>query len=240
MDQALAGDVSGDPVWAAFRYVLNDFGIPVRYLHDLISGAEMDLTVSKYQTFQELREYCYRVAGTVGICCVYVFGFTDPCAPRLAESLGIAFQLTNILRDIAKDYEMGRIYLPSDELTQFGCSSSDLAAAHANPELIKLIAFEAERAWSFYQEGWQLISFIDRDSRRALWALTQIYSGILEKIEDRNYDAIAAPATRLSTAEKLWILARAKIGWRVPDNVLRKRDGDRRRTGGPFLRHRAG
>lgn len=240
MDQALAGDVAGDRVWPAFRHIISSFGIPPRYLHDLISGAEMDLTVARYASFEDLREYCYRVAGTVGICCAYVFGFTDPHTPQTAEALGIAFQLTNILRDIAKDYQMGRIYLPAEDLANFGCGPEDLAAQHASASLVRLIAFEAERAWQFYDEGWQTAFLINEDSRPALWALAQIYSGILEKIEARNYDAIAAPPARLSTAEKLWILARARIGWRGRNNVLRKRNGDRRRIGGPVVRHRAG
>ena len=102
LDAAVAGDVSGHPILPAFADTIERFHIPPRYFHDLISGAEMDLTVGEYATFDRLREYCYRVAGTVGLTCLHVFGFDDPHAPDLAEKLGIAFQLTNILRDVRK------------------------------------------------------------------------------------------------------------------------------------------
>ena len=243
MDRALSGDapeLEKDLVWPAFRHFVQRFGIPPRYLHDLVSGAEMDLTVARYETFERLREYCYRVAGTVGLCCVYVFGFSAPRAAGLAETLGIAFQLTNILRDIPKDYRMGRVYLPQQDMARFGCRPEHLAAPHAGPNLASLVQFEAARAWEFYQEGWSLIPLVERDSRSALWALARIYSGILEKIEMRNWDVLAAPPARLSTAEKVWILAQARLGWDGADDVPRKRDGDRRRAGGAFLGRRAG
>jgi 15-cis-phytoene synthase len=243
MDRALADDAAElekDLVWPAFRHFVHRFGIPVRYLHDLISGAEMDLTVARYETFERLREYCYRVAGTVGLCCVYVFGFSDPGAAGLAETLGIAFQLTNILRDIPKDYRMGRVYLPQEDMARFDCRPEDLGAPHAGPNLASLVQFEAARAWKFYEEGWSLIPLVERDSRSALWALARIYSGILEKIEMRNWDVLAAPSARLSTAEKVWVLAQARLGWDGADDVPRKRDSDRRRAGGPFLGRRAG
>ena len=241
MDRALEGAVAGSPVWPAFRDTVNRYGIPKRYLHDLISGAEMDLTVAEYETFDRLREYCYRVAGTVGLCCVHVFGFSDPRAPELAERLGIAFQLTNILRDVVKDYEMGRVYLPQEDLDRFGCNSADeFRRAAASPKFIELAQFESARAWQFYSEGWPLIDWIDHDSRAALWALARIYSGILEKIEARGFDVLAQPPAHLSAAEKVWILARARLGWRDPNYVVRMRERDRRRAGGSVRGRRAG
>ena len=128
LDAAVAGDVSSHPILPAFADTIERFQIPPRYFHDLISGAEMDLTVGEYATFDRLREYCYRVAGTVGLTCLHVFGFDDPHAPDLAEKLGIAFQLTNILRDVPKDYEMGRVYLPLEDLAQFGVRPEDSCA----------------------------------------------------------------------------------------------------------------
>ncbi len=247
MDRVLAGEFDSDPVWPAFREVMTRYQIPIRYLHDLISGAEMDLTVSRYETFDRLREYCYRVAGTVGLCCLHVFGFSDPQAPELAETLGIAFQLTNILRDLRKDYQMGRIYLPEEDLARFQVRGEDMgqdldqASENGRPSanVVDLVRFESERAWQLYADGWPLISLVDQDSRAALWALARIYSGILEKIEIRDYNVLAAPVARLSTTEKIWILMQAKLGWRGSDNVPRKRDGDRRRAGGSFLGRRA-
>lgn len=239
MDRALAGEFDDDPVWPAFREVMTRYQIPTRYLHDLISGAEMDLTVSRYETWDRLREYCYRVAGTVGLCCLYVFGFSDPRAPELAETLGVAFQLTNILRDLRQDHHLGRIYLPEEDQVRFQVRGGDLGQELSVASVTELVHFESERAWQLYAQGWPLISLVHEDSRAALWALARIYSGILEKIEVRDYNVLADPVARLTTSEKIWILVQAKLGWRGSDNVPRKRDGDRRRAGGPFLGRRA-
>ena len=121
------GDTSAHPILPAFADTIRRYRIPPRYFHDLISGAEMDLTETRYATFDRLREYCYRVAGTVGLTCLHVFGFDDPHAPELAERLGIAFQLTNIIRDVGGDLAMGRVYLPAEDLARFGCSVEELA-----------------------------------------------------------------------------------------------------------------
>ncbi|MGH9863968.1 MAG: phytoene/squalene synthase family protein [Candidatus Acidiferrales bacterium] len=238
MDRALAGDDDGS-VWSAFRHTVATYGIPPRYLHDLISGAEMDLTIASYETFDELRQYCYRVAGTVGLCCLHVFGFSDPHAPELAEKLGIAFQLTNILRDIPRDFAMGRVYLPNEDFREFHCDARELAQEKTSPEVTSLMRFEAHRAWQFYREGWQLLELVSEDSRAALWAMARIYSGILEKIEARDAAAKSVQPARLSTSEKLWILARAKMGWLGETDALRNRDRDWRRTGGPVGGHSA-
>lgn len=236
MDLALSGSGPSGSFWPAFCHTVATYKIPPRYLHDLISGAEMDLTISYYETFGALREYCYRVAGTVGLCCVHVFGFSDPRAPELAERLGIAFQLTNILRDLPKDYAMGRVYLPREDFRKFGCDPRQIGDQQSSPELAALLRFEAERAWEFYREGWNLLNLVNDDSRSALWALARIYSGILEKIEARNYAVLAPPPARLTTAEKIWILVRARIGWLGETNALRNRERDRRGTGGPVGR----
>lgn len=237
MDRVLAGNDVGGAVWPAFRHTVTTYEIPPRYLHDLISGAAMDLTIASYETFDELREYCYRVAGTVGLCCLHVFGFSEPRAPELAEKLGIAFQLTNILRDIARDFAMGRVYLPNEDFRQFHCDASALAQGKTGPEITLLTRFEAGRAWQFYREGWELLDLVSEDSRAALWAMARIYSGILEKIEARNVGAKSVRPARLSTSEKLWILARARMGWLGETDALRNRDRDWRRTGGPVGGH---
>lgn len=239
MDRTLAGDDEGGAVWPAFRHTVATYGILPRYLHDLISGAGMDLTIASYETFDELREYCYRVAGTVGLCCLHVFGFSDPQAPELAEKLGIAFQLTNILRDIPRDFAMGRVYLPREDFRQFNCEPSQLASGKVSAEIAALMRFEADRAWQFYRDGWPLLDLVSEDSRAALWAMVRIYSGILEKIEARKFGVLAAPPARLSTGEKLWVLARARMGWLGETNAMRNRDCDWRRTGGPVGSHRA-
>jgi phytoene synthase len=239
LDAAVAEDVSGHPILPAFADTIARFRIPPRYFHDLISGAEMDLTVGEYPTFDRLREYCYRVAGTVGLTCLHVFGFDDPHAPDLAEKLGIAFQLTNILRDVPKDYEMGRVYLPLEDLKQFGVRREALARGPMTPELRSLFEFEASRAWSYYREGVELIPRVHADARAALWALARIYSSLLRRIEARGCDVFAERA-RLSTPEKTAILLRARLGWYSQNNVLEERDRDRRGPGGAVLGRRAG
>ena len=239
LDQAIAGNVGSHPILPAFADTLRRYRIPPRYFHDLISGVEMDLTETRYATFGRLREYCYRVAGTVGLTCLHVFGFDDPSAPDLAEKLGIAFQLTNILRDVSGDLAMGRIYLPAEDLDRFGCSTEELTRGVVTPSVRELMRFEAERAWQFYAEGSRLLPLVHRDSRAALWALTRIYSSLLARIEDRDFDVFSS-RVRLTATEKAGILLRARLGWWSEADVLEERDRDRRRAGGAFLRRRAG
>ncbi len=239
LDAAAAGDVSSHPILPAFRDTIERFQIPPRYFHDLISGAEMDLTVADYPTFDRLREYCYRVAGTVGLTCIHVFGFDDPNALELAEKLGIAFQMTNILRDVPNDYEMDRVYLPLEDLAQFGIRPEQLARGPLTPGLRNLLEFETARAWEFYSEGVELIPLVQADARAALWALARTYSTLLRRIEARGYD-VFSERVRLSASEKTGILLRARLGWYSKQNVIDERDRNRRRPGGTFVGRRAG
>ena len=212
LDQALAGQYNGSRILPAFHDTVDRYGIPAVYFHDLISGAGMDLSIQRYATFELLRKYCYCVAGTVGLCCVHVFGFRDPAALELAPKLGIAFQLTNVLRDVPEDFAMGRIYLPQEDLVRFGCTEGDIANHAASSAFVELMRFEAERAWQFYEEGVRLQKLISPDSQAALWTLTRIYSGVLRKIETIHYDVLAKPHPGLSRLEKAWIMLRAGAG----------------------------
>jgi squalene synthase HpnC len=214
------------------------YKMPARYLHDLISGAEMDLTVRTYPTFDRLREYCYRVAGTVGLTCTHVFGFHDPRALDLAEKLGLAFQLTNIIRDVHEDYAAGRVYLPEEDLQRYGVSAQDFGRSEATLGVRELLRFEAERAWQCYEEGGTLLGLIDPESRGALWLLVHTYSALLERIESLDF-AVCGERVRLSRAEKMVFMARARFGRLTEENVLEKRDRDRRRAGGTGIRRRA-
>ena len=213
LDRILAGGNTSEPAWPALRDTVKRFGIPPRYLHDLITGAEMDLSVTNYETFDELRRYCYHVAGAVGLCCLYVFGFTDPQAPEFAEKMGIAFQLTNILRDVREDLAMGRVYLPREDFAKFGCEVRQFGENSATACTLEMLRFETARASDFYREGWRLLALVSADSRAALWAMARIYSGILHKIERRGIQVLRGERARLSVAEKVWIVFRAKIGW---------------------------
>jgi squalene synthase HpnC/squalene synthase HpnD len=242
LDQAIGGHTDGRAVLPALADTIERFQIPTRYFHDLILGAEMDLTVSTYATFDRLSEYCYRVAGTVGLTCLHVFGFNDPKAPDLAERLGLAFQLTNIIRDVGSDYAMGRIYLPQEDLDRFGIRAEELRGP-VTPQLAELLAFEAERAWQMYQEGAPLVSRVNADSQATLWALVRTYSSLLARIEEREFDVFASRIS-LSSAEKIQYLLTAglaarRAGWWKGD-VLAKRSSNRRRTGGAVVRRRAG
>src|SRR5580693_2192670 len=242
LDQAIGGHTDGRAVLPALADTIERFQIPTRYFHDLILGAEMDLTVSTYATFDRLSEYCYRVAGTVGLTCLHVFGFSDPKAPDLAERLGLAFQLTNIIRDVSSDLEMDRVYLPQEDLERFGIRAEELHGP-VTPRLQELLAFEAERAWQMYQEGAPLISRVNADSRATLWALVRTYSSLLARIEEREFEVFTARIS-LSSAEKIQYLLTAglaarRAGWWKGD-VLAKRSSNRRRAGGPVVRRRAG
>src|SRR4029077_976790 len=238
LDECEAGNTNGHAILPAFADAVKRYRIPSRYFHDLISGAEMDLLQTQYATFERLQEYCYRVAGTVGLTCLHVFGFQDPHALELAERLGIVFQLTNILRDIRPDLALGRVYIPAEDLARFGCTVAELERGAVTPPVRELLRFEAERAWRFYREGVRLIGKVDGDSRAALWALARIYSSLLARIEERDFDVFSA-RVRLNTAEKARILLRARLGWWSEADVLEERDRDRRRPGGALLGRRA-
>jgi squalene synthase HpnC/squalene synthase HpnD len=214
------------------------FNIPARYLHDLISGAEMDLTVKTYPTFDRLREYCYRVAGTVGLTCTHVFGFSDPRALDLAEKLGLAFQLTNIIRDVHEDAALGRVYIPDEDLTRYGVSPQDFAKSEATLGVREVLRFEGDRAWQMYEEGSELLDLIDADSRGTLWLLVHTYNALLARIESLDF-AVFGERVRLSKAEKMIFIARARFGRHNRNNVLEKRDRDWRRAGGAGSRRRA-
>ncbi|MGH9688192.1 MAG: squalene synthase HpnC [Candidatus Acidiferrales bacterium] len=238
LDEAVAGRTDGHAILPALADTITRFEIPARYFHDLILGAEMDLTIERYATFDRLTEYCYRVAGTVGLTCLHVFGFRGPHAPDLAERLGLAFQMTNIIRDVKGDFEMGRVYLPQEDLAKFSLREEDLRGP-VSPQLRKLLEFEADRAWRLYQEGAPLVRQVDGDSRATLWALVRTYSALLARIEESGFDVFAGRIS-LSSAEKLqYLLTAGMSNWWKKD-ALAKRSGDRRRTGGPLLRRRAG
>ncbi len=214
------------------------YKMPARYLHDLISGAEMDLTVREYPTFDRLREYCYRVAGTVGLTCTHVFGFTDQRALDLAEKLGLAFQLTNIIRDVHDDYALGRVYIPQEDLERYNVSPDDFGRNEATLGVRELLRFEADRAWQNYKEGAELLGLIAAESRGTLWLLTHTYSALLARIESLDF-AVFGERVRLSRAEKMLLIAQARFGRVTEENIIEKCDRDRRRPGGAGGRRRA-
>ena len=210
LDAALAGSVPENPVWPAFSDAVARYRIPHEYFRAMIRGVSSDLEPRHIQTFPELYDYCYHVASVVGLTIVHIFGFEDPQALQLAERCGVAFQLTNILRDVREDAEHGRVYLPSEDLERFGVDPRELAGAAISPALRSLLAFEAERARAYYEESRPLMEMVDSGSRASLKALIGIYSRLLERISDSGYDVLRA-RVRVPAWEKLWILARCAI-----------------------------
>src|SRR6266852_6229371 len=170
------------------------------------AGSAPVLTV-QYKTFEDLRLYCYRVASVVGLVCIHDFGYRDPGAEPLAERCGLAFQLTNIIRDVKEDAAMGRVYLPEEDLAKFGLSASDLLTASDPARFRPLLNLEADRARQFYKAGDELIPMIAEDSQPGLWVLVNIYRKLLQKIADRQYDVFSGKVS-LTVSEKLRILGR--------------------------------
>jgi phytoene synthase len=216
--RAQAGHPTDDPVLLALTDTQRRFNIVVGLLDQLAYGTATDvlepqadsgipgLTV-QYRTFEDLRKYCYGVASVVGLVCIRIFGYHSPEAEPLAERCGLAFQLTNIIRDAKEDAAMGRVYLPEEDLTKFGISAAELLTASDPARFRPLLAMEADRARECYEAGKELIPMIDEDSQPALWVLVTIYRSLLEKIAARDYDVFSGKIS-LTVAEKLTILGK--------------------------------
>ena len=226
VDAALAGvggaggNMSGldaratiDPIFPALADTVQRYRIPPRHFHELLDGTEMDQTKTRYETFDELYKYCYHVASVVGLIVLPVFGYKDDAAKEPAEACGIAFQLTNILRDVKEDAQMGRIYLPLEDLRRFGVEESEIIGGHMTPQFIELMRFEAARAREYYVKARPLPGMISEDSRGTLEVMMGIYGGILDKIERSGF-AVFGSRIRLSPAEKLWIVAKNWVAYR--------------------------
>ena len=208
LNSALKGRFTGHPVWPAFHDAVNAYGIRHHYFHEIINGVESDLEARVFHSFADLYGYCYQVASVVGMTTIHIFGFDSPQALPLAEKCGIAFQLTNILRDIREDVERGRIYLPAEDLERFGVSREDLEHGNRNRRFLDLMRFETERARAYYAESKPLIGMVHARSRPSLRALIAIYSGLLDRIEQSEYD-VFSKRVRLSAIEKSWAVLRA-------------------------------
>ncbi|MGA2375847.1 MAG: phytoene/squalene synthase family protein [Candidatus Sulfotelmatobacter sp.] len=220
------GEPTDDPILLALTDAQRRYTIRAGLLDELALGTAMDvadhhtesqnppaanaavpgLTI-QYQTFDDLKLYCYRVASVVGLVCIHVFGYRDPAAEPLAEQCGLAFQLTNIIRDVKEDAAMGRVYLPEEDLARFGLSAAELLSAPDAARFRPLLALEADRARQLYQAGDQLIPYISEDSQPALWVLVNIYRRLLEKIAERQYDVFSGKIS-LTVSEKLRVLGR--------------------------------
>jgi 15-cis-phytoene synthase len=220
--EARQSGVCDDPVFLALNDTQARFAIPDALLEDLVRGTTMDLEprakaegeLQMFATFDDLYRYCYLVASVVGLVCIRIFGYTDSRAEKLAEETGVAFQLTNILRDVKEDVERGRLYLPLDLLSEFGVSVDRVkllaggAAMGGNERaLLRALGVRAER---YYASADLLLPLIEADSRAALWVLVTIYHGLLRKISNVNYDVFTTRVS-VSTPAKVAILARGAL-----------------------------
>lgn len=216
-----AGGGVEDPVFQALIDAQTRFGIGDELLEQLVQGTSMDLDVAPagavwveadgralqgYETFADLYHYCYLVASVVGLVCIKIFGYSDERAELLAEKTGVAFQLTNILRDVKEDAERGRIYLPQEMLREFTVSNEELlglADGHAmKPNERAMLTALSVQAWEYYAAARELLPLIDADSRAALWVLVEIYSGLLKEIDAKEMD-VFGPRVSVSTPKKL-------------------------------------
>ena len=218
LQRVASGQPTDDPVLMALADAQRKYEIPTELLEKLVYGTTMDCAEGGgpgdagqgpavlYRTFDELYQYCYHVASVVGLVCIKIFGYRDAKAEELAEHLGVAFQLTNIIRDVKEDAAMGRIYLPLDDLHLYGVPPKAIPEGNV-AALRPVLELQAQRAREFYRDGETLMALIEPESQPALWTLMTIYRRLLEKIAAKNYD-VFSERVKLTNGEKSKVLAK--------------------------------
>jgi phytoene synthase len=196
------------PISRALADAARHFSIPREYFEEVIAGVEMDLSRRRYATFEDLRLYCYRVASAVGLICIEVFGYSNPAAKIYAENLGIAFQITNILRDVREDAARDRIYLPLEDLVRFGVSEDEILRGVYSDAFVRLMEFEAKRARDYYERAEQALPPEDRSSLLTAEAMRSIYGALLNLIVTSHYRVFDRRLS-LSAPKKLYLVGRA-------------------------------
>ena len=214
LDAAYSGNPSS-PVFLALADVAQQYEIPQAYFQGVIRGVESDLVKDRFQNFDELREYCYRVASVVGLICLQIFGYEDDDAKEYAVDLGLAMQLTNIIRDVREDLDMGRVYLPQDEMARFGYSEEDLRNGVRNQAFMDLMQFQSQRARGYFDCGFKLLPYLTRRSRACPAVLGALYSKVLDRIEASEYNVLESRVS-LSKSEKIKITAQTWLGSMLP------------------------
>lgn len=204
-----------NPVIVCLADHIRRLGIPQEYFDEIISGVEMDLAITRYATFHDLYQYCYRVASVVGLVCLKIFGARAPEAQTYAVNLGVAFQLTNILRDLKPDGARGRIYLPVEDLARVGYGEQDLLAGVYTPEFIRLMEFQCRRAQEYYHAAEAALPASDRRALLPAEIMRAIYHTILQRIESSRYEVFThritlSPPRRLAVALKTWLACRLR------------------------------
>ena len=205
---AIYGGTPQHPVCQALVSVVKQFNLPQEHLLEIIDGMEMDLDQPRYPDFKSLQLYCYRVASVVGLLTVEIFGYTDRQTLKYAHDLGIAFQLTNIIRDVGEDARRNRIYLPMDELQQFGVTAADILNANETDNFHKLMAFQIERARRYYRQAFEHLPAVDRKAQRAGLVMAAIYQAILDEVE-RSGSHVLKERVSLTPIYKLWLAVKA-------------------------------
>jgi phytoene synthase len=186
--EMLRSAIPGEPALAhEVRCLIDKYSLSIEMLEEIISGVEMDLSISRYATFEELRVYCYRVASVVGLVSIEIFGYRNPACKEYALQLGLALQMTNIIRDIGKDLRNGRIYLPQEDLARFGYSESELQNRQYNERFVQLMEFEAARARQFFSRAAATLPHEDRRSMIAAEIMGAVYRGLLQKMEKDKF-----------------------------------------------------
>ncbi|MCA8995617.1 MAG: phytoene/squalene synthase family protein [Planctomycetaceae bacterium] len=212
LNQTLDGESSTDLILEAIADVWNRKQIPRCYLLDVVDGVETDLQPGRIVTITDLERYMYRVAGAVGLCCISIWGYEGPLPLESAIACGHAFQLTNILRDLGEDAEIGRIYLPDEDLARFGVPSSEIAEPRHRDAVRQLVRFEVARVKDYYHQAEPIYSVLSPPGRRIQAAFTDLYQGLLNEIEQADYDVLTK-RIRLSRWKKLSVSLRCLLGW---------------------------
>ena len=210
-------DQATHPIGKALTTALSHYDLHQEYFMEILDGMAMDLSQFSYPDFTQLTLYCHRVASVVGLLSAEIFGYQERATLRYAENLGMALQLTNIIRDVREDAERGRVYLPQDEMTQFGVDLDSLLALESSTELVALLAFQAKRVQQYYQQAMAALPDCDRYSQRAGLIMAQIYQATLQEISDDNYQVMQYRVS-LTPLRKFWIAwttAREQRRWRV-------------------------
>ncbi len=208
LDRALGGEYSGSSLWPAFHDTVRRYSIPHRYFYEMIDGISSDLEPRRIRGFDELYQYCYQVASVVGLTIIHIFGFDSVKALLLAEKCGIAFQLTNIIRDVREDAELGRVYLPLEDMERFGVSVNQLKEGREDDHFRAFLRFEAERAQQYYRDSAELSALIHKRSRPSLWALREIYMRLLSRIQRADFNVLSQRIS-VPTHTKVGVLIRA-------------------------------
>ena len=217
IEAAFRGNAS-HPVSLALARPIADYRLPLEHFLDVIVGMEMDLTAVRYATFDDLRLYCHRVASVVGLLSAAIFGYTQPATREFAEDLGVAFQLTNIIRDVGEDARRDRIYLPQEDLRRFGMTTADILKGSESENFRNLMAFETERAFSYYNRAMQSLPDADRSRQLPSLIMAAIYQATLAAIRDNGFRVLDRK-TILTPMRKLW------IAWKTRRRELRRARG---------------